>query len=45
MTLAELIDAPVHGARGTVEGGEEAAEAGEAKEEVVHHGVDDSLLV
>ena len=45
VTLAELLDAPVHGPRGAVEGGEEAAEAGESKEEVVDHRVHDSLLV
>ena len=45
MTLAELIDAPIDSPWSAMEGGEEAAEAGESKEEVVDHGVDDSLLV
>ena len=45
VALAELIDAPIHGPRGAVEGREEAAEAGESKEEVVDHGVHDALLV
>ena len=45
VTLAELFDASIHGPRGAMEGGEETAEAGQSKEEVVDHGVNDSLLV
>ena len=44
MSLAELLDAAVDGARGAVEGGEEGAEAGQPEQEVVHHRVHDALL-
>ena len=44
MSLAELLDAAVDGARGAVEGGEEGAQAGQPEQEVVHHRVHDALL-